>query len=59
VSQTSREAELEAEIARVHGLLEEEKRDAKRGVEQVRFQARLLDSVHEAVIATDPFGIVL
>jgi PAS domain S-box-containing protein len=59
VSQTSREAELEAEIAGLRGLLAEEKRDARRGVEQVRFQARLLDSVHEAVIGTDPSGIVL
>ena len=59
MSQTSREAELEAEIARLRGLLDEEKRDARRGVEQVRFQARLLDSVHEAVIGTDPSGIVL
>jgi PAS domain S-box-containing protein len=59
VSQISRESELEAEIARLRGLLEQEKRDARRGVDQVRFQARLLDAVHEAVIATDPSGIVL
>ena len=31
----------------------------RRGEEQIRFQARLLDAVHEAVIATDPSGIVL
>ena len=56
---SSVQAELEAEIDRLRDLLEREKLDSRRGEDQVRFQARLLDSVHEAVIATDPSGIVL
>ncbi|HEY4671617.1 MAG TPA: HWE histidine kinase domain-containing protein [Gemmatimonadaceae bacterium] len=55
----SRDSELQAEIARLRDLLEREKLDSRRGEEQIRFQARLLDAVHEAVIATDPSGIVL
>jgi PAS domain S-box-containing protein len=39
--------------------LERERLEARRGEEQIRFQARLLDAVHEAVIATDPAGTVL
>jgi len=50
---------LEAEVGRLRDLLEREKLDSRRGEDQVRFQARLLDAVHEAVIATDPSGIVL
>src|SRR5215203_5010825 len=56
---SSVQAELEAEIDRLRDLLEREKLDSRRGEDQVRFQARLLDAVHEAVIATDPSGIVL
>ena len=55
---SSVQAELEAEIGRLRDLLEREKLDSRRGEDQVRFQARLLDAVHEAVIATDPSGIV-
>ena len=54
-----REAELEAEIIRLRDLLQREKLDAERSEQQIRFQARLLDAVHEAVIGTDPTGIVL
>ena len=56
---SSVQAELEAEIDRLRDLLEREKLDSRRGEDQVRFQARLLDAVHEAVIATDPSGVVL
>jgi PAS domain S-box-containing protein len=56
---SSVQAELEAEVGRLRDLLEREKLDSRRGEDQVRFQARLLDAVHEAVIATDPSGIVL
>src|SRR5215216_2752325 len=59
VQVASRDNELQAEIARLRDLLEREKLDSRRGEEQIRFQARLLDAVHEAVIATDPSGIVL
>ena len=55
----SRDSELQAEIARLRDLLEREKLDSRRGEEQIGFQARLLDAVHEAVIATDPSGVVL
>ena len=55
----SGDSELQAEIARLRDLLEREKLDSRRGEEQIRFQARLLDAVHEAVIATDPSGVVL
>ena len=56
---SAREAELEAEVARLSALLEQQKLDARRGEERIRFQARLLDAVHEAVIATDLSGVVL
>src|SRR4051794_10038956 len=56
---SSVQAELEAEVGRLRNLLEREKLDSRRGEDQVRFQARLLDAVHEAVMATDPSGIVL
>jgi PAS domain S-box-containing protein len=59
VQVASPDSELHAEIARLRHLLEREKLDSRRGEEQIRFQARLLDAVHEAVIATDPSGVVL
>jgi PAS domain S-box-containing protein len=59
VKRASRETELEAEIIRLRDLLQREKLDAQRSEQRIRFQARLLDAVHEAVIGTDPTGIVL
>jgi PAS domain S-box-containing protein len=59
VKRAPRKAELEAEIIRLRDLLQREKLDAERSEQQIRFQARLLDAVHEAVIGTDPTGIVL
>jgi PAS domain S-box-containing protein len=59
VQVASRDSELQAEIARLRDLFEREKLDSRRGEEQIRFQARLLNAVHEAVIATDPSGVVL
>jgi PAS domain S-box-containing protein len=59
VKPASQESELEAEISRLRALLKHERLEARRGEEQIRFQARLLDAVHEAVIATDPSGTVL
>ena len=38
----SQEFELEAEISRLRALLERERLEARRGEEQIRFQARLL-----------------
>ena len=55
----SRVAELEAEVAGLRARLAQNERSARQGEEQVRFQARLLDAVHEAVIATDLAGKVL
>lgn len=55
----TREIELETEVRRLHERLESYEQEARRGQEQIRFQARLLDFVHEAVIATDPHGQVV
>src|SRR5215203_4397445 len=54
-----RELALEAELKRLRELLDARERESRRGEEQIRFQARLLDAVHEAVIATDLAGVVL